>query len=40
MKKGRNVIQGEAKVGVQYIVNYCIPTLYLLLAHTLCFIDV
>jgi len=26
-------IQGGPKVGIQYIVNYSIPTVYLLLAH-------
>jgi len=26
-------MQGWPKVGIQYIVNYCIPTIYLLLAH-------
>ena len=25
-------IQGEPKVGIQYRVNYCIPTVYLLFA--------
>ena len=26
-------IQGGPKVGIEYIVNYSVPTVYLLLAH-------
>ena len=29
-------IQSGPKVGIQYKVNYCIPTVCLLLAHTVC----
>jgi len=29
-------IQGGPKVGIQYIVNYCKPNVYLLLAHAAC----
>jgi len=32
--KGRSEIQGGSKVGIQYIANYCILTVYLLLAHS------
>jgi len=28
-----DIIQGGPKVGIPYIVNYCILTVYLLLAH-------
>jgi len=30
------IIQGVPKVGIQYITNYCILTVYLLLAHPVC----
>ena len=29
-------IQGGPKVGIKYIVNYCILTVYLLLTHPVC----
>jgi len=28
------IIQSVSKVGIQYIVNYCLPTVYLRLAHS------